>query len=357
MNLLICVGENYRSFMFLNQYAQSIAKAMFGILDSIIFVQEFGSLLENIKVESIKNAQCLVVCAKENFEGILKNLEAFDGKDVREESINVNAMCVKNAQLQMVLLDLQSVTQKELAQLLKMQGVTRGFENVQSLLYLYPLGIEATSAQMLLSKIAKNFNVCVNALNTQVHLEILSAQGEDLQGFKNVIKATFGDKIFATFDLVESIIALLESKKLKITSVESCTGGLIASMLTRKSGASNVYDGGVISYANSIKESWLGVSAENLKRFGAVSEEVVREMLRGVLKLSGADFALATSGVAGPSGGSASKPVGTVYIGVKSIDGREIVERLHFNGDRNYIQEQATLYAYLLFLKVFLNYY
>lgn len=127
--------------------------------------------------------------------------------------------------------------------------------------------------------------------------------------------------------------------------------------MTKESGASNVFDGGVIGYANAIKESWLEVSSENLESFGAVSEAVVREMLEGALKLSGADFALATSGIAGPSGGSASKPIGTIFIGAKDRKGAEIIERLHFKGDRNYIQAQATIYAYLLFLKVFLSNY
>ena len=165
----------------------------------------------------------------------------------------------------------------------------------------------------------------------------------------------FLDGIFICKNLAKSIIKLLEYKNKTITAAESCTGGLIAHTLTKESGASAVFSGSVISYANEIKEAWLSVDSNNLKHFGAVSEAVVKDMLNGALYLSGADFALATSGIAGPTGGSEEKPIGTIYIGAKSKNGVEIIERLHFSGDRNFIQEQATLYAYLLFLKIFLK--
>ena len=341
------MGENYRDFAPLNQYVQNTARKMFGVLDSIFYLQEvkdiFGSIQERLNIYS----KCLIIAPKEMVDDIL---QAFLISNKRMESNNV--ICVENAQLQVILLDLQNAAQQELTQLFSVVG-----ENMESFLYLYPLGVDATSAQMLLGGIAKDFGVCLNALNTQSHLGVLSARNGDLQGFRLAVKEAFGEKIFLTFDLARSVIELLEKRNLKITSAESCTGGLIATMLTRQSGASAVFDGGVISYANTIKEVWLSVEAQNLAQFGAVSEAVVRDMLNGALKLSGADFALATSGVAGPGGGSVSKPVGTVYIGAKSIEGLEIIERLHFSGDRNFIQEQATLYAYLLFLRIFFKNY
>ncbi|MCI5968256.1 CinA family protein [Helicobacter sp.] len=355
MNVLICVGEHYRDFAPLNQYAQNVAKAMFGVLDSVVFVQEFGSIFRNFENALKVSVKCLVVAPKKNFEEILIMLET-SRNSAQVDVVNANAMCVKNKESQTLLLDLQSATQAELEQVFSAQGVVKDFENA-GLLYLYPLGIDAIAAQMLLSGITKDFGVQVCVLNAVAHLEVLSAVGGDLQGFKRTIKLAFGNKIFATFDLARSVIMLLQKRNLKITSAESCTGGLIATTLTRKSGASAVFDGAVISYANAMKEAWLGVSTENLTHFGAVSEVVVRDMLDGALKLSRADFALATSGIAGPSGGSVHKPVGIVYIGAKSIKGKEIIERLQFKGDRNFIQEQAALYAYILFLRIFFEIY
>ncbi|TLD82645.1 CinA family protein [Helicobacter sp. MIT 11-5569] len=341
MNLLICVGENYRDFAPLNQYVQNIARNHFGIVHQMLFCDSVDEALD------MRNAkQCLIAMPQQDFSQFVTLMQA--QTKIECKSIEEFVMFVSSDKCNIWLVDL-----------LKAQNLAhlKPTSIKQSLLYLYPLGIDATSVKMLLSGIAKDFGVSVCVLNADSNLEILSATNGDLQNFKREVEGTFGDKIFSTFHLEQSIIALLESKNLKLATAESCTGGLIAYSLTKQSGASNVFDGGVISYANAIKEAWLGVSAENLSQFGAVSEAVVREMLNGALKLSGADFALATSGVAGPSGGSASKPVGTVYIGAKSVDGAEIIERLYFKGNRNYIQEQAVLYAQLLFLKIFLKNY
>lgn len=107
--------------------------------------------------------------------------------------------------------------------------------------------------------------------------------------------------------------ALLERDK-KISVAESCTGGAIAASITGEAGSSEVFEAGFVAYADHVKQSVLGVSAQSLQAHGAVSEVVVREMVAGALRVSGADIAIATSGVAGPSGGSETKPVGTVWI-------------------------------------------
>ncbi|GAX88058.1 nicotinamide-nucleotide amidase [Lebetimonas natsushimae] len=135
----------------------------------------------------------------------------------------------------------------------------------------------------------------------------------------------------------------------KITFAESCTGGLIASNLTKIPGSSNCFDGSVVTYANRIKHEWLGVEELTLEKYGAVSEQTVKEMLLGAIEISKADYALAVSGIAGPTGGTPTKPVGTVYIGV--ANNKELkVELLHLKGDRNYIQYQAMMNAIRLFI-------
>lgn len=225
--------------------------------------------------------------------------------------------------------------------------------------FLYLLGLDCQSALILLSPLADSRQIRLQGINETCGIEILEARAdcqnapESLESFLQEMRQTFQNRIFPSANLTQSIIQLLADSKQKITTTESCTGGLLAYYLTQESGASEVFDGGIISYANAIKESWLKVSRGSLDAFGAVSEAVVREMLEGALNLSGADFAIATSGVAGPGGGSASKPVGTIFIGVKSKKGGEIIERVLFRGDRNYIQEQSCYYAYLLFLKLF----
>jgi len=148
-------------------------------------------------------------------------------------------------------------------------------------------------------------------------------------------------------NLFEHIVKTLPPKK--ITFAESCTGGLIASHLTKISGSSNCFDGSVVTYANRIKHEWLGVENSTLEKYGAVSEQTVKEMLLGAIEISKADFAIAVSGIAGPTGGTPTKPVGTVYIGVADRKNLQ-VELLHLKGDRNYIQYQAMMNAIRLFI-------
>ena len=145
------------------------------------------------------------------------------------------------------------------------------------------------------------------------------------------------------------IINTLKEKKQTITFAESCTGGRVASAFTAISGASSVLNGSVVSYANEIKSKWLGVSEQTLMEHGAVSLECVEEMLVGVVKMADANHAIAISGIAGPTGGTEEKPVGTVYIGVM-VDDEIAVEHCLFVGSRDSIQEQATEYA-IAFLK------
>ncbi|MDR7090086.1 MULTISPECIES: nicotinamide-nucleotide amidohydrolase family protein [Cellvibrio] len=131
----------------------------------------------------------------------------------------------------------------------------------------------------------------------------------------------------------------------RIATAESCTGGGVAAAITAISGSSAWFEYGIVSYANAAKEKLLGVSSETLAREGAVSEAVVIEMARGVLALSGADIAVAISGVAGPSGGSPEKPVGTVWFAWVTATGEIKTELKHFDGDRAEVQKQAVVLA------------
>lgn len=146
---------------------------------------------------------------------------------------------------------------------------------------------------------------------------------------------------------VEKIIQKLASDKHTISFAESCTGGRLAAAFTSVGGASDVFDGSVVSYSNEIKQAWLGVTQQTLEKYGAVSSQCVEEMLRGITTLTEtirSDYALAVSGIAGPTGGTETKPVGTVYIGVKTPTSQEVYHCV-FDGDRNSVQEQSTAFA------------
>ena len=134
----------------------------------------------------------------------------------------------------------------------------------------------------------------------------------------------------------EAVIEKLKEKHMKVATAESCTGGLIAKRITDVPGASEVFDCGIISYANEIKHRVLGVSEDDLNKYGAVSEPVARQMAQGALKVSGADIAVSVTGIAGPDSDSTNKPVGLVYIGLADRDNVWVRELRTSRKDRSY---------------------
>ena len=134
-------------------------------------------------------------------------------------------------------------------------------------------------------------------------------------------------------DTVLKIADKLLAEKQMLAVAESCTGGYISHLITAVGGSSQWFSGGVVSYSNEMKRNILGVKADTLENFGAVSEQTVREMVCGILKITNADLGIAVSGIAGPAGGTAEKPVGTVWIAVG--DRTEVVVReFHFSTNR-----------------------
>ena len=141
-------------------------------------------------------------------------------------------------------------------------------------------------------------------------------------------------------------VETLKAAHLRAACAESCTGGLVAKLITDVSGSSEVFEGGVVSYSNDVKASVLGVSRETLAAHGAVSEETAREMALGAKERLGADVAVSTTGIAGPTGGTPDKPVGTVCFGVASGRGVHSVTK-HFgeNLSRDEIRYSAAEFA------------
>jgi len=141
-------------------------------------------------------------------------------------------------------------------------------------------------------------------------------------------------------------VSALKEKCLTLATAESCTGGLAAKLVTDISGSSVVFKGGVVSYSNDVKTGVLGVSEETLATHGAVSEETAREMALGVREKLGADIAVSTTGIAGPTGGVPGKPVGTVCFGVASKYGVEtFTEHFGENLSRDNIRSNAADFA------------
>jgi nicotinamide-nucleotide amidase len=169
----------------------------------------------------------------------------------------------------------------------------------------------------------------------------------EVESYFDRLKALVNEWLVADADITinEAVHQLLKEKGKTVATAESCTGGFIAHLITSQAGSSAVYKGSVVSYANSVKESALGVDSRTLLEHGAVSEETVTEMVNGVLKAMETDYAIATSGIMGPDGGSAEKPIGTVWIAVANNRRVKAVKQ-HFRFDR---QRNIELTAYTAF--------
>lgn len=178
-----------------------------------------------------------------------------------------------------------------------------------------------------------------------------------LPAWTKKVQRLLGDHILAEINndertMPEHVLSLLSQDKLKITTAESCTGGLIASLLTSIANASLSFEAGFVTYSNKMKSELIDVNIKTIEQYGAVSREVVEEMVRGALNKSGADIAIAVSGIAGPSGGSEEKPVGSVWVAWGSAN------KLHcqyfcIKGNRQYFQ-QAVAYRALDLVRRFL---
>lgn len=154
---------------------------------------------------------------------------------------------------------------------------------------------------------------------------------------------TLEQKIIA---LCHDIAVLADKDHRKIVTAESCTGGLISAYLTELPGSSAYVEGGFVTYSNQMKQHALNVPAFLLEKYGAVSEEVATAMVQGALKRSSfATHAVAVTGIAGPTGETAAKPVGLVYIAAQKVNQSAILQKHNFTGDRNNIRLQTVLQA------------
>jgi nicotinamide-nucleotide amidase len=144
--------------------------------------------------------------------------------------------------------------------------------------------------------------------------------------------------------LTQKVAEKLTSRNQKICCAESCTGGFISKTFTDLAGSSDWFDRGFVTYSNQAKMDMLGVKQSSLKAFGAVSEQVVVEMAAGALKHSLAEVSIAVTGIAGPGGGTSSKPVGTVWFGF-ALDEQVETQKKVFTGDRSSVREQSVRYA------------
>ena len=226
---------------------------------------------------------------------------------------------------------------------------------------------ESKAETMVADLIAEQGNptIAPYARTGEVHLRI-TAKAETEKEAKKLLKPVikelknrFGIHVYTTDEnvtLEQAVVELLLANHLTVTTAESCTGGLLSAKLINVPGVSEVFKHGHVTYSNKAKHKLLGVKKPSLGKYGAVSETVAKEMVKGAAVSSKADVAVAITGIAGPDGGSEEKPVGLVYIGC-SVCGRVKVKEYHFSGNRNKIRENSVIAALTLMRQCILEYY
>ncbi len=307
--------------------------------DRDFFAELGGRLTHSEKIYIITNKKSFTLVGK-----LLCTL--MEDKLVLKEQLLIPSKCenftkdsyrldIKNAVVNVI----QAQESQELPRLLLSGSVTK------QKLHFFEISIKKVIE--LLKPLAKQFDVELafsQIIDEWVEVEVECKTYGSIDKFIEITKQRYPAHVIVADDLVQHIIdATLETEQ-KITLAESCTGGMLAYYFTSHAGVSSVFEGSLVTYSNILKENWLAVENNTLVENGAVSEAVVSEMCDGALTIAKADYALAVSGVAGPDGGSDEKPVGTVVISVKSETYEKVVT-CHFNGDRNYIQQQSALTA------------
>lgn len=203
------------------------------------------------------------------------------------------------------------------------------------------------SAYAMLNPIAQTYDVnieIVELIDGWLKVGIVSKKYGNISKFINSAKRLLPYKLISASNIIQYIIETLSKNQKKVSFAESCTGGLLTYYFTRENGASKILDGSLVTYSNELKENWLAVDKEIIDEFGAVSSETVSQMSEGALNVSHADYSISISGIAGDTGGTPDKPVGTVYIGIRSQNAHKEIQ-LNLKGNRNYVQRQSVLFA------------
>jgi nicotinamide-nucleotide amidase len=234
----------------------------------------------------------------------------------------------------------------------RMPAVLFNGERLNAIIHLFEEDKETIAG--VLNPIAQTYEVNIEIIKVVqgwFSVDVSSKKYGNIPKFIAAAKQLLPKNVITASNIIHHIIVALSTHSKKVTFAESCTGGLLSYYFTKQNGASNILDGSLITYSNELKENWLGIAHSIIQENGAVSFEVVKEMCEGAINVSHADYAISISGIAGDTGGTDEKPVGTVYIGVKS-ETEQKEAHLLFNGDRNYVQHQSALEAIKMLITI-----
>ncbi len=346
-NNLIFIGNKFLHNTSLQYYIIREVKKHISEIDSILFYQENdNSLFLNLETQLNNQANLFIATTKQNFSTIGKLLCTVTGDNQVLQGSTLIPRKSKKFEDGSYLIE-HNNSLINVFHIDEMQKIPPLFIEQKPNLKIHILEETSQTLNALLTPLAQTYEVAfelTTIIEGWIEITLIQKKHGNLDKFLLALEKLLPNKIIQTNNIVRYIIDKLSSTNQKITFAESCTGGLLTYYFTKENGASTILDGSLITYSNDLKETWIAVEQKALEAFGAVSVEVVRQMSEGALNVSHADFAISISGIAGDGGGSAEKPVGTVFIGVRNKQ-NHIEKRFLFKGDRNYVQEQSVLMA------------
>ena len=352
---LIFIGSKFVYNISLREYVLREIEQSSEFIDSVTYFKESdNSLFLYLEKELNSDDKIILVSTKKNFATVGKVLctVTSDNQILKEGMLIPQKASLFEERSYLLEYENAIVNVIQMDEGQNMPELLIQNPNVQATIHIFEEDKE--SMKTILAPIAQTYEVQLNIIQHVegwLRVDIVSNRYGEISNFIGAAKKLLPKKLIASSNIILYIIDKLSSLNKKVSFAESCTGGLLSYYFTKENGASKILDGSLVTYSNALKENWLAVSHEALETKGAVSYETVGEMSEGVLNVSSADYALSISGIAGDTGGTAEKPVGTVFIGARTKEEHK-EEHLHFNGDRNYVQHQSALYAIKMLLLI-----
>ncbi|WP_294966605.1 CinA family protein [Sulfurimonas sp.] len=345
---LLFIGVKFFYNTSLQEYIIRKIRQKTDFIDSITYFKESdNSLFLYLEEELNTSDKLIIITTKHNFSTIGKVIcTVTSDNQVVKDNMLIPSNCSVFEDRSYLLEYKDSITNVlHIDEMQEMPEVLINSQESKAVVHIFDQSKSAVT--VMLTPIAQTFDVKIDVMiliDGWLRVDILSNKYGNISKFINSVKELLPRNLIAASNMTQYIIETLSKSQKTITFAESCTGGLLTYYFTRENGASKILEGSLVTYSNTIKENWLAVEHDTLEEFGAVSSEVVKEMCEGALNVSSADYALCISGIAGDTGGTELKPVGTVYIGASSKTHHSEVH-LKLDGDRNYVQRQSVLFA------------
>ena len=352
---LLFIGNKFVYNRSLREYILRKVEQKVDFIDSISYFKE-GDTSLFLDLESIVNdgGKIIIITTKKQFATIGKLICTITGDNqVLQEGMLIpqkSSLYEEGSYLLEYNATIINVIHTDEEQ--KMPQVLLSAHNAHATVHVFEEEQETLFA--MLNPIAQTYEVqlqVTKVIEGWLRVDISSNKYGDISKFVDTSKQLLSRKLINTSNIITHIIECLSRAEKKISFAESCTGGLLSYYFTQNNGASAILDGSLVTYSNILKENWLAVDHTVLQERGAVSAECVLEMSEGAMNVSDADYALSVSGIAGDGGGTELKPVGTVFVGVRSKETHK-EEHLQLKGDRNYVQYQSVLHAIKMLLLI-----